>query len=96
MRTCLAQISTTPIFYNATLTGANLTGASITGADFHSTTDSGFTQAQFESTASYASGELTGLVLTYNDLTGWNFADKKLAMANFKYATLSGNGHVEG
>ena len=65
-------------FTNATLTGADFSGATIAGTDFASTTGLGFTQAQFESTASYASGDLTGVGLFFNDLTGWvALADKQ-------------------
>ena len=77
-------------FYNATLTNAVFSGATIAGADFRSTTDSGFTRAQFESTDSYTVGVLTGVGLGYNNLTGWNFAEKNLTNADFINATLTG------
>ncbi len=70
------------------------TRATIARANFQSTTDSGFTQAQFESTASYASGELVGVRMDHNDLTGWNFADKNLTDASFSSATLSNIGRA--
>ena len=50
----------------AALTDADLTGATIAGANFYSVTDNGFTQAQFESTGSYTSGDLTGINLDGN------------------------------
>ena len=76
-------------FYGATLTNAVFSGATIAGACFYSTTDSGFTRSQFESTASYASGELCGVDLSWNNLSSWNFAGKNLTGANFHGATLT-------
>ncbi len=79
--------------------GQNLTGAGfeilytdrrrlhrrseIRGAGFYSTTDSGFTAAQLYSTASHQAGNLSGIVLDSNDLTGWDFAGQNLADAQF-------------
>ena len=56
------------------LTNANFSGAIVKGANFSGTTSSGFTASQLYSTASYTNGDLTGIVLEANDLTGWNFA----------------------
>ena len=77
-------------FRYSTLTGADFTGAEIRGAGFYSTTDSGFTAAQLYSTASHQAGNLSGIVLDSNDLTGWDFAGQNLADASFQYATLTG------
>ena len=49
------------------MTNANLTGAIVNGADFQSAT--GFTASQLYSTASYTSGDLTGIGLGDIDLT---------------------------
>ena len=49
----------------------------------------GFTASQLYSTASYASGDLTGIGLEGNDLTGWNFANQNLTNANFMASTLT-------
>ena len=49
----------------------------------------GFTASQLYSTASYASGDLTGIGLGGNDLTGWNFANQNLTNANLCGSTLT-------
>ncbi len=77
-------------FIDTTLAGTDFTGATIAGALFSHTTDGGFTQAQFESTASYAMGRLAGVVLADNDLSGWDFVAKDLTGAMFADATLTG------
>ena len=82
-------------FSSATLAGADFTGATVTGADFSSTTSKGLTKEQLYSTASYASGDLSGISLRGNDLSGWNFAGKNLSNtdlddANLANANLSG------
>lgn len=74
---------------DATLTNADFTDATIAGANFSGTTDSGFTQAQFESTANYVSGDLAGINFGYNDMSSWNFAGKNLTHASFGSATLT-------
>ena len=76
-------------FYSATLTNADFTGTTIAGANFGGTTNQGFTRAQLESTASYVTGSLTGIRLSYNDLSSWNFTDMDLTDAYFYYATLT-------
>ena len=45
----------------STLTDANFSGAIVKGASFDHTTSTGFTASQLYSTASYASGDLTGI-----------------------------------
>ena len=79
-------------FENASLSGAdiseailldtNLANADVRGADFRATTESGFTADQLYSTASYQAGDLTGIVLRRNDLSGWNFAGQTLVEAH--------------
>jgi uncharacterized protein YjbI with pentapeptide repeats len=92
---------------SANLGGANFTDAIIRGVDFGPTSFSnlslpfGPSAAQVYSTASYASGDLAGIGLVDNDLTGWNFANMNLANAglgsklkntNFTGADLRGAG----
>jgi uncharacterized protein YjbI with pentapeptide repeats len=67
----------------ARLAGANLTDAHVQGADLFSTTQGGFSAEQLYSTASYQSGDLTGVKWNANDLSGWNFAGQKLVGAVF-------------
>ena len=81
-------------FDYAILTNADLTGAVVAGASFeflHSYPINlgGLTFAQLQSTASYASGDLTGIGLGYNDLSGWNLGGKNLSSASFSFATLA-------
>ena len=82
-------------FCAAVLADADMTGAIITGAFFGLTTGKGFTREQFESTASYATGELSGINLCENKLSGWNFAGKYLSKASFKGSWL-GNADFTG
>ena len=58
-----------------------------TDAQFHSalymSTESGFTAEQLYSTATYQDGNLIRLGMGGNDLSGWDFASKNLADADF-------------
>lgn len=79
----------------ATLTGADLTGATIRGANLGQATQNGFTAEQLYSTGSYQAGDLTGIFLYQNDLSGWNFSGQDLTNASFGIplffsATLTG------
>jgi uncharacterized protein YjbI with pentapeptide repeats len=76
-------------FSGATLTDADFTDADVRSARFDYSTSMGFTSAQLYSTASYQSGDLTGISLDDNDLTGWNFAGQNLTNAVFRNATLT-------
>ncbi len=76
-------------FVRSNLSGVDFTGAVIKGADFGSVV--GFTAAQFYSTASYASGDLTGIGLEENFLDGWNLSHLNLTGANFFGTGLSLN-----
>ena len=62
------------------LTIANFVQAVITQADFVNTTPS-FTKEQFYSTKSYQDGDLRGIRLVLNDLSGWDFSGQNLAGA---------------
>ena len=59
------------------------------GANFHGTTDSGFTEAQLKSTASYQTRNLHGIDLQSNDLTGWDLRGQNLTDANLSQVTLT-------
>jgi uncharacterized protein YjbI with pentapeptide repeats len=71
----------------ATLSGADFTNATVTDADFASTTSIGFTAAQLYSTASYQTHDLTNVIFSYDDISGWNLAGQNLAGANFSDAS---------
>jgi uncharacterized protein YjbI with pentapeptide repeats len=71
------------------LTNATFRGAIVKGANFSGTTYYGFTASQLYSTASYSSGDLTGIVLDGNKMTGWNFANQNLSNAQFDVAYLA-------
>ena len=60
----------------------------VKGASFAYTTSKGLTKEQLYSTASYQAGDLAGIWLHGNDLTGWNFAGQNLTDATFGSSTL--------
>ena len=82
---------------NANLTGAdlgftnflntNFAGAIIKNANFSLVYNS--TASQLYSTASYANGDLSGIGLSFRDLTGLNLANQNLAGSNFQSATVT-------
>ena len=77
-------------FISATLTDVNFTNAEVRAQSFGGffLNDQGLTEAQLYSTASYQAGDLTGLGLWFQDLTGWDFSGKNLTDA-FLAATLT-------
>jgi uncharacterized protein YjbI with pentapeptide repeats len=90
-------------FTGATLTGADFTGAEIRGASFDIflipgflsiipsyQSGTGLTLNQLYSTASYQAHDLSGISLSFNNLTGSNFAGQNLSNANFAIAALTG------
>jgi uncharacterized protein YjbI with pentapeptide repeats len=92
------QNLTNASFANATLTGADFTGAEVRGTSLWGTTYYGFIANQLYSTASYQAHDLTGIILIYNNLSGWNFAGQNLTngnlganltRANFREANLT-------
>jgi uncharacterized protein YjbI with pentapeptide repeats len=70
-------------FGGSTLTHADFSGAVVTGAGFWDTTSRGFTHTQLQSTASYQAKDLHGIILSENDLTGWDLSGQFLANASF-------------
>ena len=84
------QNLTDACFWEATLIDADFTGAEVRGVSFQRTTDSGFTAAQLYSTASYQAGNLSGIRLMDNNLTGWDLTNLNLTDAYFWRATLTG------
>ncbi len=90
-------------FSGADLTRADLTHAVLTGADFTGAIvaralfarsdmsgGTGLTAAQLYSTASYAAGNLYGIGLGNNDLTGWDLSGQDLTQASLYGATFTG------
>ena len=91
----------------ATLAGADFSGSLVTNAGVIATTSLGFTAEQLYSTVSYRTGNLQGMQLGENDLTGWDFSGKDLRHAYcersaFTNANLAGarmlphSGHTVG
>jgi uncharacterized protein YjbI with pentapeptide repeats len=86
-------------FRFVTLTGADFTGAEVRGANFDKSgffngaynypPGTGITLVQLYSTASYQAHDLTGINLSYNDLSVGDFAGQKLTNAIFDLATLT-------
>jgi uncharacterized protein YjbI with pentapeptide repeats len=76
---------------NAILSNASFAGAVVRNADFYAVTHSGFTAQQLYSTASYQSGDLSGIRLDGNDMRGWCFSGKDLTGAFFGKAVLNDN-----
>ncbi len=83
------QNLTDATFYNASLVNTDFTNAQVCEVSFGSTTDSGFTAEQLYSTASYRNGELNGIRLNDNDLTGWNLKGQNLQEAKFWRSTMT-------
>ncbi len=71
------------------LTDTDLTGAVVAEAHFYRTTSRGFTKEQLYSTASYRQKNLQGMLLSENDLTGWDFSGQNLAAVSFHDSTMS-------
>ena len=74
---------TDALLNSADLENANFTDAIIQGARFHRSTQNGFTAAQFYSTSSYQTGDLSGVKLDNCYLQGWDFSNKNLTNARF-------------
>ncbi|MEQ9453557.1 MAG: pentapeptide repeat-containing protein [Phycisphaeraceae bacterium] len=77
-------------FYHAELQAVGMQDASIRLADFGGTTAFGFNEAQLRSTLSYSRGDLKGIGLDINDLSGWSFAAQDLRNAGFSSSVAEG------
>jgi uncharacterized protein YjbI with pentapeptide repeats len=75
-------------FYGSTLANLDLTNAIVIQAGFENTTANGFSPQQLYSTASYTAKNLRSIRLSYNDLSGWNFADQNLSYASLTSGRL--------
>lgn len=89
---------------NANFSGANLTdgsigdtvsGANFTNAVIRGATVWGLSKSQIYSTASYQTGDLTGIYF-YSAQTNWNFAGKNLTGAEFQSAVDLSNSSFVG
>ena len=69
---CGTQLSTGAIF-----AGADLNRTTITGSSFRNTTSGGLTKEQFYTTNNYVQNGLSGMVLADNDLSKWDFSDRR-------------------
>ncbi|MFO0911798.1 MAG: pentapeptide repeat-containing protein [Pirellulales bacterium] len=76
--------------YNTHLENVNLTGALVNGTNFAEATGWGFKVAQLYSTQSYASKNLSGIVLDYNVLSGADLHEQDLTNAHLYFAALDG------
>lgn len=77
------------------LSSTNLTNAVIRGAQLAGTVRLGLTREQLESTASYQTKDLSDTVLSFNDLSGWDFRQQnmsrvKLEETDLRRATFEG------
>jgi uncharacterized protein YjbI with pentapeptide repeats len=92
----LSQANLTGAYvWDTKLNGADFTGADVRGASFFADSytfdaDKSLTLAQLYSTASYASHDLNGIVLNYQDLSGANFTGQNFTSARFTNSTLAG------
>ena len=84
-----SAILTSAYFDYATLKDTDFTDATITGVSFHGV--KGFTEAQLKSTKSYKEKNLSGINLSNNDLSGWDFNGQNLWKARFQQGTTLTN-----
>lgn len=83
-------------FHEATFTGTDFTDAEIKGANFNRYYDNyndtwhgtGITNEQLYSTKSYKDKDLSGIMLGYHDLTGWNFQGQNLTNVDFDNSVI--------
>jgi uncharacterized protein YjbI with pentapeptide repeats len=75
---------------DAVFAGAILTDADISGAGLAYVTRRGFTKEQLYSTATYKSGNLTGISFAECNLEGWDFSGKNLTNSGFAGTRLMG------
>ena len=69
---------------------ADFTFADVQRASFRGTTVQGFKKEQLYATESYRSGDLNGIDLSDDDLSGWGLSRMKLAGALFRGSDLWG------
>lgn len=74
---------------STTLSGVNLQEAIVNGIDLGYTTLLGFTKEQLYSTASYQQRNLRGVLLSINDLTGWDLSGQDLSNAGLVGGVLT-------
>ncbi len=72
----------------ATLQNTDLTDAIITDSFFADVTSRGLTKEQFYTTASYRHRNVTGVTLSFNDLSGWDFSGVNLTRSNLGLSNL--------
>ena len=79
-------------FSGTWLHGVDFSNAVVRGANFstYRSEAPGISPAQLYSTASYQSGDLVGINLSYNDLAGWDFAEQDLTDADLSHSPLAG------
>ena len=83
------QDLTNASFQDTILRNTNFTDSIITNTNFSKTTAKGFTKEQLYSTSNYKNKNLTGVNLSLNDLTSWDFSNQNLTGASFYDSTLT-------
>lgn len=76
-------------FNGSEFQNVNIADANVTRANFGFTTFRGFTKEMLYSTQNYQERELSGMDLSSNALTGWNFADQRMVGVNLGGATIA-------
>ena len=77
-------------FNQASLAGAAFNLAIVKGANFKDVTSRGFTRSQLATTDSFNVGDMQGIDLSDNDLSGWIFQSLDLTDAAFRNSNLNG------
>ncbi len=74
--------------YSSTLTAADFTGADVRMVNLAWATYSGFTSDQVYLTRSYQVGDLRGISLYGNDLSGWDFVAQDMSQTDLRRTNL--------